>query len=110
MSASSISQMSPQDLKERLDAGENLFLLDVRESWEFDAAKIEGSHLLPLGQLSQRVGEIQKDKDVVVICHHGIRSQHGAQILAASGFDSVYNLSGGIDAWSLRVDPDVPRY
>jgi rhodanese-related sulfurtransferase len=84
-------------------------LLDVREQYEFDIANI-GGLLIPLAELSNRLGEIQKEKEVVVLCHHGVRSMHGLKILKANGFPNVRNLRGGIKAWSERIDSSVPKY
>ncbi len=92
--------------------GERFLLLDVREPDEFAKARIPDTTLLPLGQLEARLGELAdwKDGRVVVHCHHGGRSARACQLLARAGFTNVANLAGGIDAWSLTVDPAVPRY
>ena len=105
-----IPQMHPLQLKERLDKGDDIFILDVRETWEHHTARIEGGYLIPLGELIERTQELMAEEEIVVICHHGVRSMHGAQMLKESGFDKVHNLSGGIDAWSQIIDPNVPRY
>ncbi len=93
--------------------------LDVREPWEFELARIAHSVNVPMSTLAGRVDEIKAlqvaadaagDAPVVVICHHGIRSMQCAQFLAGQGLDRLINLSGGIDAWSARVDPAVPKY
>ena len=85
-------------------------LLDVREPWEFEKARIEGATLIPMRELPSRVGQIDEDKEVVAICHHGGRSMQVAMFLEKNGFANVHNLSGGMDAWSTTVDPSVPRY
>jgi rhodanese-related sulfurtransferase len=85
-------------------------LLDVRESWEWQAARIEGAHHIPMRELPARLAEIDAQRDVVAICHHGSRSQHVAMFLEKSGFSKVHNLQGGVDAWSRTVDPAVPLY
>lgn len=85
-------------------------LLDVRETWEAEIAALPGSVLIPLGELDDRVGELDSEASVVVYCHLGVRSQRAAQQLASSGFADVRNLAGGIDAWSRTVDPAVVRY
>jgi len=85
-------------------------LLDVREPWEFDKARIEGSTLIPMRELPSRIGQIDEDKEVVAICHHGGRSMQVAMFLEKHGFKRVHNLEGGIDAWSRTVDPAVPLY
>ena len=85
-------------------------LLDVREPWEFEKARIEGATLMPMRELPSRVGQIDEDKEVVAICHHGGRSMQVAMFLEKQGFKRVHNLVGGIDAWSRTVDPAVPLY
>lgn len=87
-----------------------LLLLDVREPWEFELARIEGSQLLPLGQVPARLDELDPARETVVICHHGVRSMQAAFFLQSRGFKDVINLAGGIDAWSREVDPKVPVY
>jgi adenylyltransferase/sulfurtransferase len=100
-----------EELKARLDAGEGLRLIDVRESSEHRTAKIEGSELKPLGQIANWANELtDKDEEIVLHCHHGMRSDRACQYMAAQGFTNVKNLLGGIDDWSLKIDPSVPRY
>ncbi|CAN5747815.1 rhodanese-like domain-containing protein [soil metagenome] len=101
--------ITPRELKEKLDAGGRPELLDVREPWEFDAARIQGSRLIPLGAMPDRVSELDPRRETVVICHHGARSAYVTQALVRSGFLNVFNLEGGLDAYSL-VDEDVARY
>ncbi|MDQ3603731.1 MAG: rhodanese-like domain-containing protein [Actinomycetota bacterium] len=96
-------------LKSRLDAGERPVLLDVREPWEFELARIEGSKLIPMSQLEERFTELDPGSESVVICHHGNRSSYVAQALQRTGFEKVLNLEGGLDAYSF-VDESVPRY
>jgi rhodanese-related sulfurtransferase len=87
-------------------------LLDVRESNEVETARIEGAIWIPLGDLDARMGELDafRDQTLVVYCHHGGRSAKAVRKLLACGFAAVQNLDGGIEAWSLTVDPSVPRY
>jgi rhodanese-related sulfurtransferase len=85
-------------------------LLDVREPWEYETARIEGSKLVPLGEIAARLAELDQDQEVVAICHHGGRSMQVAMFLEKNGFSKVHNLSGGMDAWSKSVDPSVPVY
>ncbi len=89
-------------------------LLDVREPWELGLAaiRIDGASTLhiPMGSMDRRFGELDPSQPVVCICHHGVRSAQVVAFLERQGFASVYNLAGGIDAWSEQVDPDVPRY
>jgi len=96
-----------QRLKERPDS---VVLLDVREPYERDFAAIEPSIHIPMHDVPDRLEEIPKDREVIVYCHTGSRSMMVAGYLVNRGFPSVANLSGGIDAWSVRVDPKVPRY
>lgn len=99
----------PEELKRRLDAGERVQLLDVREEREFALARIEGSNLAPMSALAQRMPPIDPDTETVVICHHGVRSAHVVRLLQRAGFDRVSNLEGGLDAYA-DVDPEVSRY
>jgi rhodanese-related sulfurtransferase len=85
-------------------------LLDVREPWEFERARIEGARLMPMREVPARVGEIAQGKAVVAICHHGGRSMQVALFLEKAGYNNVHNLEGGVDAWSRTVDPAVPVY
>jgi len=85
-------------------------LLDVREPWEYEKARIGGATLMPMRELPSRIGQIDEDKEVVAICHHGGRSMQVAMFLEKQGFKRVHNLVGGIDAWSRTVDPAVPLY
>jgi len=101
--------ITPHGLKSRLDAGDHPVLLDVREPWEFELARIEGSGLIPMSQLEERFTELDPDSETVVICHHGNRSSYVAQALQRAGFEKVLNLEGGLDAYSF-VDGSVPRY
>jgi rhodanese-related sulfurtransferase len=96
-------------LKSRLDAGERPVLLDVREPWEFELARIEGSKLIPMSQLEERFTELDPGSETVVICHHGNRSSYVTHALQRAGFGKVLNLEGGLDAYSF-VDESVPRY
>lgn len=99
-----------RDLKNRLDKGDKLFLLDVREPHEFSLAKIEGSVLIPLGTLPSSLGELDNNAEIIAYCHRGMRSADAVGFLLQQGFSNVKNLIGGIEAWSVEVDPTVPRY
>ena len=101
--------ISPEELKERLDRGESPVLLDVREPWEFGLARIEGSKLVPMSEILDRLSELDPEAETAVICHHGVRSAYVTRILDRSGFAAAYNLEGGLDAYSA-VDGSVPRY
>lgn len=104
-----MERITPVELKKRLDAGAHLAILDVREPEEFAIANL-GGQLIPLGDLPSRVDELPRDREIVVVCHHGVRSAHACLYLAQSGFPRVLNLSGGIDRWAAEVDPSMPRY
>ena len=93
------------------DAGQDKpLLLDVREPWEWETARIEGSQHIPMREVPARLAELDPDREVVAICHHGGRSQQVAMFLEKNGFSKVHNLQGGVDAWSRNVDPAVPIY
>jgi adenylyltransferase/sulfurtransferase len=104
-----IPQIAVTDLKKRLDAGEDLFVLDVREPFEYQIANIGGT-LIPMGQVPQRLDEIDRNREIVVQCKSGGRSQRIAEFLKQAGYEKVANLAGGILAWSDQVDPSVPKY
>jgi rhodanese-related sulfurtransferase len=99
-------------VKQLRDSGEQFLLLDVRNPDEYATAKIEGATLIPMGELQARLSELEphKQNHIVVHCHHGGRSMRVTQFLRQQGFSQVQNMDGGIDAWSLQVDPSVPRY
>ncbi len=99
-----------RDLKDRLDKGDTIFLLDVREPHEYSMAKIEGSVLIPLGELPTSLDKLNSNDEIVALCHRGMRSADAVGFLMQQGFSNVKNLIGGIDAWSTEVDPEVPRY
>lgn len=105
-----VKHITATELKTKLTAFNDLFLLDVREPVEYQHARIEDSILIPLNQIPQRLHEIAYDKEVVTICHHGMRSLQAANFLTQVGFKNVSNLVGGIDAWSIECDNSVPRY
>ena len=102
--------ISVRELKDRLDKGDNIFLLDVREPHEFSMAKIEGSVLIPLGTLPASLSQLNSNDEIVALCHKGMRSADAVGFLLQQGFTNVKNLVGGIDAWSVEVDQTVPRY
>lgn len=106
----SIKQISATELQTRIQNEPHLFLLDVREANEFKYARIANSVLIPLNQIPQRLDELDPEQEMVVICHHGVRSRQACMYLIHSGFKNVINLTGGIDAWSCECDSSVPRY
>jgi rhodanese-related sulfurtransferase len=106
-----MQQIHVQDLKNLLDSGQSTpLLLDVREPWEFDICRIEGSKLIPMRQIHSAVEQLDRDQPTVVICHHGIRSQQVSLYLVNMGFTNVFNLSGGVQAWANEVEPSMPTY
>jgi sulfur-carrier protein adenylyltransferase/sulfurtransferase len=105
-----IPTMSAHELKRKMDAHEPFELIDVRETFEYEIARIDGAKLMPLGEIAERVDELQREQPIVVHCHSGGRSAEAVRMLQQRGFANVYNLEGGIDAWSDQVDPSVPKY
>jgi len=105
-----MDEITPEELKARIDNGDDIFILDVREPHEYDIAKIEGSTLIPLGEVAQRVDELDSTADIIVHCKMGGRSAKAQGILKDMGFSRVTNLTGGITRWSQDVDSDVPQY
>ena len=103
------AEISPPDLKRRLDAGDAPAILDVREPWEHELAAIPGARLIPMDQLQGRVDELDLEREIVVHCHHGQRSAAVVQWLRRQGIPAV-NLRGGIDGWAVEVDPTLRRY
>ncbi len=108
--AESVQQINPVQLKERLDSGQVGLLLDVRDDWEHSMAAIADSTHIPLAELVDRLQELAFEDDIVVYCHFGQRSYQAGLLLKEAGFNNVYNLAGGIDAWSQLVDPSIRRY
>lgn len=103
-------EIKPREVKERLDRGEKLLLVDVREPHEHAICHIEGALLIPMGCIPSQLEQLDVDEDVVCFCHHGMRSLDVATWLRARGVKSVKSMSGGIDRWSVEIDPMVPRY
>jgi sulfur-carrier protein adenylyltransferase/sulfurtransferase len=105
-----IPKMSAHALKRKMDAREPFQLIDVREVFEYEIARIDGAKLIPLGQIAERADELPRERPIVVHCHSGQRSAQAVRLLQQRGFDKVYNLEGGIDAWSDQIDSNVPKY
>ena len=100
-----------KELKAHLDTADPApLLLDVREPWEYELCHIEGARLIPMGQIDSALDSLDADREIIVICHHGGRSQRVADYLERSGFTNVANLTGGIDAWTNDVDPSLAKY
>jgi adenylyltransferase/sulfurtransferase len=104
-----IPQISVKELKARRDAGEDFFLLDVREPYEYQIAQIGGT-LIPQGEVPNRLAEIPRDREIIVHCRSGARSQRIAELLQQSGYQNVANVAGGILAWSDEIDSSVQKY
>jgi adenylyltransferase/sulfurtransferase len=104
-----IPQLSVKDLKQRIDRGEDVYIIDVREPFEYQIANI-GGKLIPQGEVPRRLGEIDRNREIIVQCRSGVRSQKIAEFLKQSGYPSVVNLEGGILAWADQIDPSVKKY
>jgi len=104
-----IPQVTALELKQRIDAGESLYILDVREPWEYQIANLGGT-LIPVNEVARRMAEIDRERAVVVHCHSGVRSQRIAEFLQQAGYPNVANLAGGITAWANDVDPTMRKY
>lgn len=103
-------EISAVELKKRLDAGEKILLVDVREPWEHTQCRIEGAALIPMGTIPANLQKLDTDDPVVCYCHHGMRSLDVVNWLRHQGVADAKSLAGGIDRWSLEIDPKVPRY
>ena len=105
-------QMTVHELQARLaeQSAERPHLLDVRESWEWQLARIDGSQHLPMNEIPGEVENLERTQPMVVICHHGVRSLQVIAFLQRAGFDNLHNLQGGIDAWAREIDPKIPIY
>ncbi|WP_263359892.1 rhodanese-like domain-containing protein [Acidicapsa ligni] len=105
----SVPEIQAEDLKSRLDHGDNLFLLDVRDEYEYEISNI-GGHLIPLPELPRRLNELNVRQEIVAVCKMGPRGVKAVELLQKKGFMNVSNLRGGIHAWSDRVDHSVRKY
>ena len=104
-------EINPEDVKTKLDNAEPFTLLDVREPWEFQTARIEEAKLMPMGEVPSRAHqELDPEEHIIVVCHHGVRSMNVTAWLRQQGFDRAQSMRGGIDAWSRVVDSTVPLY
>jgi adenylyltransferase/sulfurtransferase len=103
-------EITPAEVKDRLDRGENVVLVDVREPWEFEICRIEGAKLVPLGSLAASLNALPDVDELICYCHHGMRSLDVAAWLRFQGFERAKSLAGGIERWSREVDSRVPRY
>ncbi|MGB7602932.1 MAG: rhodanese-like domain-containing protein [Candidatus Sulfotelmatobacter sp.] len=104
-------EITPEEVKSKLDQGQGFTLLDVREPWEFETAHMDGAKLLPMGDIPSRAHEeLDPEDHIVVVCHHGVRSMNVTAWLRQQGFEKAQSMRGGIDAWSRVVDRTVPVY
>jgi rhodanese-related sulfurtransferase len=103
-------ELTPQELKTRLDARQAPVLLDVRQDWETRLCRLPNAVHIPIEEIELRVEELNPDDEIVVYCHQGVRSAAVAQWLRQLGFKNVHNLAGGVDAWARTVDPAMRRY
>ena len=105
-----VREIAPADLEQRVRRTDAIQLIDVREPYEWRIARIDGARLIPLARFAATAGELPRDQDIVLYCHHGMRSRAAAEFLVAQGFTRVWNLTGGIDRWSAEVDSSIPTY
>ena len=106
-------EATPAEVKRRIDSGEKLWLIDVREPQEYAQSRIEGSELVPMRTVPGVLGQLQaraQEGPLIVFCHHGVRSLNVVHWLREQGVEDCQSMSGGIDAWSVEIDPTVPRY
>jgi rhodanese-related sulfurtransferase len=103
-------EMDVRELDRLRRAGEPITVLDVREPWEVELCRIEGSRAMPLDTLPEHLDELPREGVLVIVCHHGVRSGRAAAWLRAHGFDNAHNLSGGIDSWAREVEPSMRTY
>jgi rhodanese-related sulfurtransferase len=104
-------EITAEEVKGKMETGESFTLLDVREPWEFETAKMHGAKLMPMGEVPSRAHqELDPDDNIIVVCHHGVRSMNVTVWLRQQGFERAQSMRGGIDAWSRRVDQKVPVY
>jgi rhodanese-related sulfurtransferase len=105
-----MSEISPQDLKARLDRAQAPLLLDVRQDWETQLCRLPNAVHIPIEEIELRVDELNREDEIVVYCHQGVRSAAVAEYLRSLGFASVRNLTGGLDFWARTIDPSMRRY
>ena len=105
-----MEEISPQELKARLDGNDRPVLLDVREDWETKLCRLPNAIHIPIEEIEFRVEELDRDSEIVVYCHQGVRSAAVAEFLRQRGFPNVNNLAGGLDSWARTVDPTMRRY
>lgn len=105
-----LPEISPQELKRKIDQDESFLLLDVREQNEYDIVHLEGARLIPLNTIPHNLDQLPSDKEIIVYCHHGQRSLYVTAYLHQNGYTDAKNLKGGIDQWATDIDPSLRRY
>ena len=105
-----MKQFTAEQLKEYLESGAKLVILDVREVWEYETCHLENSIHISMSQIPARLDELDREDETIVLCHHGMRSRQVIAYLQTQGFNNLVNLEGGIDAWSKSVDLNMPQY
>ncbi len=108
--ATSIPTISVSELKQKMTNQSAVLILDVREPFEFEIARIDGARLIPLDQLADRLGELGPEQEIIAVCKSGVRSAYAVQVLQRSGFTNAFNLEGGVDAWADQIDPTMQKY
>jgi adenylyltransferase/sulfurtransferase len=108
--SAAIPTVTVSELKSKIDKKSPIVILDVREKFEYEIARIEGSRLIPLDELPDRLDELDPGTEIVAHCHSGMRSAQAIQFLRANGFNRAFNLAGGIDAWANEIDPTMQKY
>ncbi len=103
-------EITPREVKDLLALDDKILFLDVREQWEYDTAHLAGSVLIPLREVPGNLQRIENSDQVIVFCHHGMRSLDAAAWLRSQGVESARSMAGGIDRWSTEIDPSIPRY
>jgi rhodanese-related sulfurtransferase len=103
-------EIAPREVKDKLARGEKLFFVDVRERWEYEISHIEGSVLIPLREIPGNLTRLQGSEEVVLFCHHGMRSMDAAAWLRSQGVEGARSMAGGIDRWATEIDAGIPRY
>jgi rhodanese-related sulfurtransferase len=103
-------EVAPREVKDMLGRGEKLLFVDVREPWEYETSHIEGSMLIPLREIAANLPRLEAAGDVVLFCHHGMRSMDAAAWLRSQGVQGARSMAGGIDRWATEIDPNTPRY
>ncbi len=103
-------QISVKEVSERIARGDKLLLVDVREQWEYDLCRIPGAKLIPLGTIPANLNAFLDAEEVICYCHHGMRSLDAAAWLRQQGVENAKSMAGGIERWSVEIDPSVPRY